>query len=75
MKKSISLILAGIFVIVLGIAGNYDWAEEVLESVPCELYCLIKQDIGGDPSEVAIARRYLDNRKHYDDIASLNGWQ
>lgn len=74
MKKSISLILAGIFVIVLGIVGNYDWAEEVLESVPCELYGLIKQDMGGNPSEVAIARYYLNNRKFYDDIASTNGW-
>lgn len=75
MKKETKTIIALIIlVLLLGMAGNHDWAEEVLESVPTELYQTIRSDIGGDPSDVKIARHYLDNRTHYDSIAQSYGW-
>lgn len=75
MKKEIKTILALLILIaILGIAGNHDWAEEVICEIPTELYQVIKQDVGGNPSDVKIARHYLDNQQHYDNIASSNGW-
>lgn len=70
-KTIIALI---ILVFLLGMAGNHDWAEEVLSEVPTELYHTIRTDIGGDPSDVTIARHYLDHRTHYDSLAQSNGW-
>lgn len=74
MKNLTYIIGFAAFLFIMGVAGNYDWAEEVLESVPCELYQEIKKEIGGDPSEVKIAEYYLDNKKRLDTLAYLNGW-
>lgn len=74
MKRAKYIFLGIAFIAILGIAGNYDWAEEVLESVPCEVYNLIKKELGGNPSEVEIAEYYLDHKLKYDNIAINNGW-
>lgn len=72
--KTKAIIFTSLLILLIGIAGNHDWAEEVLCEVPTELYKLIRQDMGDDPSDVAIARHYLDNREHYDSIAESYGW-
>lgn len=74
MKKLQYIALSVAFFAILGIAGNYDWAEEVLENVPVELYRQIKSDLGGNPTEVEIAEHYLDNKQRYDGIADAYGW-
>lgn len=74
MKRIMYIAIGIAFIAILGTAGNYDWAEEVLESVPYELYQIIKKDIGSS-NEVDIARQYMDNRHHYDSIAKSNGWK
>ena len=58
------LAILAIFAII-GVAGNYDWAEEVLESVPTEVYQQIKKDMGGNPSDVKVAEYYLSHKSKY----------
>lgn len=75
MKTETKTILALILItLMIGIAGSYDRAEEILESVPTELYRQIRTDLGGTPSELQIADHYLANKKKYDSLASANGW-
>lgn len=74
MKPLQTLIALIILIAIIGMAGNHDWTEEVLCEVPTELYQVIKQDMGGTPSDYKIARYYLDNKQHYDNIASSLGW-
>ena len=74
MKRINAIILTSVIILIIGMAGNHDWAEEVLCEIPCELYQTIKSDLGGDPSDVKIARHYIDNRDHYDSISAINGW-
>lgn len=74
MKPLQTLIALIILIAIIGMAGNHDWAEEVLCEVPTELYQVIKQDMGGNPSDYKVARYYLDNKQHYDNIASSLGW-
>ena len=59
---------------IIGIAGNHDWASEVLENVPTEVYKTIKKDMGGNPSDVKIAEYYLANKAKYDSITNALGW-
>ena len=73
--KRLKLILSVIAIIaIIGVAGNHDWAEEVLESVPTELYLIIKNDMGGNPSDVKVAEYYLSNKSKYDSIQDYHGW-
>lgn len=55
------------FLIALGIIGKYDYAEEVVYSMPDNAYQLIKQKIG-DVGNVAISEEYLNNREYYDSL-------
>lgn len=74
MKPLHTLIALIILIAIIGMAGNHDWAEEVLCEVPTELYQVIKQDMGGNQSDYKVARYYLDNKQYYDNIASSLGW-
>lgn len=75
MKKYILPIIATLAIItVLGIAGTHDRAEQVIYTMPFELYQLIKQEIGDSPSDVQIADHYLAHQAHYDTITARNGW-
>lgn len=62
--KNLIFIIA--LILMLGIAGRADWAEKVIETIPCDLYQVIKNDIGGNPSNVRIAEYYMDNKDRYD---------
>lgn len=74
MKERTIIIGFFLFLVLLGIAGSYDRAEEILCEVPYELYQEIINEMGGDPSEVKIAEYYLDNKTRFDSLAKKNGW-
>lgn len=69
--KTISYILA-VFALValLGVAGTYDWAEEIIYPMPIQIYDLILEEIGNDASDVQIAKYYVANKERLDSIAS-----
>ncbi len=74
MKKLPTIIMLLAIIAIIGIAGSYDRAEEILESVSPELYQQLRTDLGGTPFEVEIANHYLANKKKYDSLAQYNGW-
>ena len=56
------------FIYALGIAGSYDYASQVVQSMPEEAYYSILDTLGDDCSEKAIAEEYMANREHYDNL-------
>ena len=56
------------FLFVLGIAGRYDYATEIVQSMPEAAYYTILDTLGDDCSETAIAEEYMSNRAYYDSL-------
>lgn len=54
------------FLFVLGIAGRYDYASEIVYNMPEEAYYTILDTLGDDATEIAIAEEYMDNKEYYD---------
>lgn len=63
-----------LFIIAMGVAGVHDRADAILYPLPVELYQLMRQEIGDDPSDVKVAEYYLAHRKRLDSIRDANGW-
>lgn len=65
------LLIAGsvLFFLLLGIAGNYDYAEEVVYDMPQPAYESIVSKLGNDASIIDIAEEYMDNRSYYDSLS------
>lgn len=59
--------------LIIGIAGRYDRAEEILENVSQELQSHISTQIGST-SEPEIAEYYLAHQAKLDSISWINGW-
>lgn len=56
------------FITLLGIVGSYDYASEVVQSMPEAAYYSILDTLGDDCSEKAIAAEYMSNREYYDNL-------
>ena len=56
------------FIFALGIVGSYDYASEVVQSMPEAAYYTILDTLGDDCSEKAIAEEYMSNRAYYDNL-------
>ena len=71
--KEFGLFLLGVaaFMAILGYVGRFDYASEVVNSMPEEAYYSILDTLGDDCSEVEIAEEYMKNRDYYD---TLNIW-
>lgn len=69
MKEIIIACLATIaFVIAIGYAGTYEWAEEVCYSMPDKAYFCILDSLGGDASMKDIAQEYMSKKDYYDSM-------
>lgn len=64
-----NIALGVLFLAALGIAGNYDRAEEVISGMPAEAYQAITAKLGASASIIDIADEYLKNREEYDSLA------
>lgn len=56
------------FVSVLGYAGSYEYAEQVVYTMPQEAYEAIVIRLGDEASCKEIAREYMDNKAYYDSL-------
>jgi len=75
MKKTLFPIISVLAIILmLGIAGNHDRAEQVIYNLNYDLYQLIRSEIGDDPSDIQIADYYLAHQHRLDSISASNGW-
>lgn len=68
-KQCIATVLAVFgFIGLLGITGTYDYADEVVYSMPEEVYYTILDTLGDDCSNRAVAAEYMNNREYYDNL-------
>lgn len=56
------------FLLLMGIAGSYDYAEQVVYTMPEAAYYSILDTLGDDCSVKDIAREYMENREYYDNL-------
>lgn len=56
------------FLWLMGIAGNYDYADEVVYNMDEEVYYTILDTLGDDCSNKAVAAEYMNNREYYDNL-------
>lgn len=61
-----------LFVVVLGIAGNFDRKHEIARNMDPRIYDMIRDSIHGTACD--IADEYMARQEHYDSIARENGW-
>lgn len=68
-KQCIVAVLACVgFIGLLGITGSYEYADEVVYTMPEEVYYTILDTLGDDCSNKAVAAEYMSNREHYDNL-------
>ena len=67
-KVSLTALAVLVFIIALGWVGRYDYASEVIQSMPEAAYYTIFDTLGDDCTEVAIAEEYMSNRAYYDSL-------
>ena len=71
-RKSKNLACAIALLIILyicGRLGTYQWAEEIIYTMPEQTYRAIKQDIGNDATDVQIAEHYIKFKYKYNNIS------
>lgn len=68
MKKYIPLFAILLIVIVLLLAGNADYNQEVIYNMPDKVYKQVLSDLGGCASESEIVKSYMTNQSYYDSI-------
>lgn len=56
------------FIGVMGIAGSYEYADQVVYSMPEEVYYTILDTLGDDCSNKAVAAEYMSKREYYDNL-------
>lgn len=56
------------FLWLMGIAGSYDYADEVVYNMDEEVYYTILDTLGDDCSNKAVAAEYMNNREYYDNL-------
>ena len=69
MKTLVKTILGTIaFILVLGWAGSYEYADIVIQSMPEKAYDTIVSQLGSDASQKEIAEEYIERRDYYDHL-------
>jgi len=56
------------FVVLMGIVGTFDYADQVCYTMPEEAYYSILDTLGDDASQIAIANEYMSNKEYYDNL-------
>lgn len=57
-----------VMVVVLGVAGRYDYNEEVIYNMPDSVYRVMK-DTMGNPSDSRLVDEYMKDKKYWDSLA------
>lgn len=56
------------FLFVIGLAGNAEYAEQVIYSMQQETYDTIAAKLGNGCTQQEIAEEYMANKEHYDSL-------
>ena len=66
MKASTSILVSILIFILIGIAGKYERAEEIVHNMPESTYQKVASRVGSEATEIQIAEEYMNNRSIYD---------
>lgn len=56
------------FIALLGITGTFEYADQVVYTMPEEVYYTILDTLGDDCSNRAVAAEYMAHREYYDNL-------
>ena len=56
------------FIGLIGTVGSYEYADEVVYSMPEAVYYTILDTLGDDCSNKAVAEEYMSKREYYDNL-------
>ena len=56
------------FIGIIGYAGSYEYADEIVYNMPEEVYYTILDTLGDDCSNKAVAEEYMNNKDYYDNL-------
>lgn len=63
-----SLFAIASFIGVMGIVGTYEYADQVVYSMPEHVYYTILDTLGDDCSNKAVAAEYMSKKEYYDNL-------
>ena len=68
-KQCIVAVLAIIgFIRLLGITGTYEYADQIVYTMPEEVYYRVPDTLGNDCSNRAVAAEYMSKKEYYDNL-------
>lgn len=56
------------FIVLVGTVGSYEYADEIVYSMPDAVYESIQKELGEDASNKAVAAEYMNKRHYYDNL-------
>lgn len=56
------------FIGLMGVVGSYEYADEVVYTMPENVYYTILDTLGDDCSNKAVAEEYMSNKEYYDNL-------
>lgn len=56
------------FIGLLGITGSYEYADEIVYTMPEHVYYTILDTLGDDCSNKAVAAEYMAKKEYYDNL-------
>lgn len=71
LSKQVTVFIAGFiaFFFLLGYAGTQELTEQIVYTMPQEVYDTICLKLGDKCSDKQIADEYMSNKKYYDSLA------
>lgn len=54
---------------VVGVAGRFDWSEQIVYNMNETTYNAIVTKLGEDSNQYDIATEYMSNKKYYDALS------
>lgn len=70
-KLSLNILCGLIILLVIGVAGRYDYNEEVIYNISDNTYRAIKAKVGNDCSDTELVNEYQKNKIYWDNINGL----
>lgn len=67
-KLIVGLLAVAGFITIMGVAGSYDYAEQVIYTMSDTVYQAVKKNLGEGASCIDIANEYMNNREYYDTL-------
>lgn len=70
-KLSLNILCGLIILLIIGVAGRYDYNEEVIYNMSDNTYRAIKVKLGDGCSDTELVNEYRENKKYWDSINEL----